>query len=317
MLKIAIVGTGIISGCHIDAIKQIPECELVALCDINEEKVKALAAENNVPYFLNYKDIPGAVDCDAVILNLPHGLHCEASVFFLDSGIHVLVEKPMANTTEECDKMIEAEKRSGKKLGIAHVQRFSLANQKIKEYIETGKLGKLCMYTEQRTINYFLDKRPRWFLDKKMAGGGIVMNYGAHAFDRIFSTTGAKLVSLDANCANPKNDFSVEGHAQIFAKFDNGMTAAITFSGYATSVWESMYFFTEGALRVKGGHGLEMNLDDGNGWVEVPDTKDGLVFVRELTEFCKYVKGEPSIIPTGEYSRQVIDAIEKVYEHIV
>lgn len=317
MLKIAIVGTGIISGVHIDSIGKLPDCELVALCDINEEKVKALALENNVPYFLNYKDIPGAVDCDAVILNLPHGLHCEASVFFLNHGINVLVEKPMANTVKECDIMLEAAKRNGKKLAIAHIQRFCTPNIIIKDYIDSGKLGKLCMYTEQRTINYFLDKRPRWFLDKKMAGGGIVMNYGAHALDKLFSLTGARPVSIDANCANIKNDFSVEGHAQIFAKFDNGMTASITFSGYTTSVWESIYYFTEGALRLRGSNDLEVNRDDGQGWVKVPNTFDGLDFVRELTEFCKFVNGEPSNIPDGEYSRDIIAAIEKVYEHIV
>ena len=318
MLKIAIVGTGIIANSHISALKHLPECKLVALCDINEEKVKALALENNVPYFLNYKDIPSSVDCDAVILNLPHGLHCEASIFFLDNGIHVLVEKPMANTVKECDLMMEAAERNGKKLAVAHIQRFFNANMVVKDYIESGKLGKLCMYTEQRTINYFLDKRPRWFLDKKMAGGGIVMNYGAHAFDKLFSVTGARPISIDANCANIKNDFSVEGHAQIFAKFDNGMTASITFSGYSTSVWDSIYYFTEGALRVCGSNILEINRGDGKGWVGVPEVNnDGLDFVRELEEFCKFVKGEPSNIPDGKYSRDIIAAIEKVYEHIV
>ena len=132
MLKIAIVGTGIIGLSHIDAIKQIKECELVCLCDVKEEVVKPLAEENNVPYVLDYKEIPGKIDCDAVILNLPHGLHCESTVFFLDNGINVFIEKPMANTTEECEIMIEAAKRNGK-------------SSPLKERYDSGELGKFCM----------------------------------------------------------------------------------------------------------------------------------------------------------------------------
>ena len=143
MLRIAIVGTGSIATAHISAIEKIPECKLVALCDLNEPKVKALSEKFGIPYFLDYKEIPTKVDCDAVILNLPHGLHMSASVFFLNSGIHVLVEKPMANTIEECDAMNEAAEKSGTKLAVAHIQRFFEANRTVKEIIDSGKLGKL------------------------------------------------------------------------------------------------------------------------------------------------------------------------------
>ena len=222
MLKIAIVGTGIIAGLHIDAITAHPECELVALCDINEAKLNELCEKQGVPGYTNYKDLPEAVDFDAVILNLPHGLHAEASIFFLEHGKHVFVEKPMANTTEECDAMLAAAERSGKKLAIGHVQRFFRPNRVVKEMIESGELGRLCMYSEQRSINYFLPNRPAWFTSKKMAGGGIIMNYGAHAFDKLFYVTGKRPVEIFANTANLINDKDVEGHAQIFENSKTG-----------------------------------------------------------------------------------------------
>ena len=129
MIKIAVVGTGIIGLDHLKAIRKSDKLELVAICDINEEKVSALAEEYGVPYFLDYKEIPKKTDAEAVILNLPHGLHCESTVFFLEAGLHVLLEKPMANTVAECDTMMAAEKRSGKKLAIGHIQRFLKANK--------------------------------------------------------------------------------------------------------------------------------------------------------------------------------------------
>ena len=258
MINIAIVGTGIIGLSHINAIKKVEGCRLSALCDIKEDVVKPLAEECGVPYFLNYKDIPGNVECDAVILNLPHGLHCESTVFFLDKGIHVLLEKPMANTVEECEQMIAAEKRSGKKLAIAHPQRYFDAAMKIKKIYESGELGKLSMIVEQRSINYFLDSRPRWFLSKKLAGGGIVMNYGAHALDKIKSITGAKVTKICANCDNFANDFDVEGHAQVFGRLSGGASFTLAFSGYTGCEYFDLFYFTNGCMRANGSSTIEV-----------------------------------------------------------
>ncbi len=314
MVKIAIVGTGIIASSHIAAINKLDGCELVALCDINEDRVKDIADKNGVPYFLDYKEIPSKTECDAVILNLPHALHAPASIFFLENGIHVLVEKPMANTVDECDAMIAAAEKSGKKLAVAHVQRFFKANRIIKDIVDSGRLGRLCMYDEQRSINYFLPSRPAWFTSKKMAGGGIVMNYGAHAFDKIFYITGARPVSIHANCANFINDRDVEGHAQIFAKFDNGCSASVTFSGYSDVVYEAYYYFTKGALKLTSTHKLEIKYEGRADWETVEDANDGEAFVREIEEFCKYIKGEPSEIPDGSYGKDIIELIEKAYK---
>jgi len=317
MLKVAIVGTGIIVKSHVKGISQLDDVELVAVCDINEEKAKAYSEECGVPYFLNYKDMPAAIDFDAVILNLPHGLHCEVSEFFLDAGKHVLCEKPMANSVEECKRMIAAAERNNKKLAIGHIQRYMESIGLVKQIYESGELGKLCMYTENRTVNYFDEKRPRWFLDKKMAGGGVVMNYGAHAFDKLFSIMGdVKIVSLDSQCGNYLNDATIEGHAQYFAKFDNGVTAAITFSGYTNTGYEAYYYFTKGALKVMN-HSIEINRGEGKGFEPYTPKEDTTSFAKQLDAFHKYIKGEPSDIPTPEYSRNVIASIEKVYKNIV
>ena len=313
MFKIAIVGTGAIAKSHIDAIKDLDSCELVALCDLNEERVSALAKECGVPYFLNYKDIPSSVECDGVILNLPHGLHAEASVFFLESGLNVLVEKPMANTVQECDVMNEAAVKSGKKLAVAHVQRFFGVNRRVKEIIDSGELGRPCMYLEQRSINYFLPNRPAWFTNKKMSGGGIVMNYGAHAFDRLFYTTGAKPVEVCGFCDNFINERDVEGHAQIMVKLDNGMSGSVTFSGYSTVAYEIYYYFTGGALKLDGTSNIYIKREGEREWQKI-ESQSCNTFAFEIDEFRKYCIGEDSEIPDYEYSRAIIESIEKAYK---
>ena len=313
MFKIAIVGTGAIVGCHLSAIDKLEDCELVALCDLNEERVKALAEEKGVPYFLDYKAIPDSVECDAVILNLPHGLHAPASIFFLEKGINVLVEKPMANTVAECDAMEAAAAKSGKKLAIAHVQRYFEVNKAIKKIIDGGELGRLCMYNEQRSINYFLPSRAPWFTSKKMAGGGIVMNYGAHAFDRACWTAGGNIVEVYGMCDNFINDRDVEGHAQIMAKLDNGVSLTVTFSGYSTVDYCIYYYFTKGALRVTGTSKVEIKRESDKEWTLVEVAPGGNEFKEEINEFHKYVLGQESNIPDCAYSRSIIEAITKAY----
>ena len=312
MLNIAIVGTGIIGNSHIKAIQELQDCRLCALCDVNEEVVAELSSQHNVPYFLDYKQIPGSVDVDAVILNLPHFLHCEASVFFLEHGIHVLVEKPMANTVEECDRMIEAAEKSGKKLAVGHVQRYFPTTQFVVDICASGKLGKLCMYTETRTINYFAENRPKWFLSKEKAGGGIVMNYGAHALDKLFTILGPQDVEITSAVGNIKNDADIEGHAQIVAKFSGGVSAAITFSGYSTSIFDTCYFFENGMVRVRGGIA---EVFDASGEMFQADLSQyhQNAMRWQIEEFCKYVNGEDSIVPDGHYGKAVIKAIEQIY----
>ena len=311
MLKIAVVGTGIIGLDHLKAINVSDELELVAVCDLNEEKVRAIAEEYGVPYFLDYKEIPDKTDAEAVILNLPHGIHCESTVFFLEAGLHVLLEKPMANTVAECDKMIEAEKKSGKKLAIGHIQRFLTANRLAKEYIESGKIGKLCMINDMRSINYFKPDRPRWFLSKKLAGGGIVMNYGAHSLDKFAYVTGERVEEISAACGNIKNGEDIEGHAQIFLKMSGGVTAAVTFSGYAPVGFETTYVGTTGAVKVMGVGRISVNVD--GKWEEIPDVYSGLPILAELTEFAKMIRGEENEMPDSAYGRAVIAAIEDIY----
>ena len=311
MKKIAIVGTGIIGLYHIKALMQVEGLCLCALCDVNEEAVKKLSEEYGVPYFTDYKEIPSNVDVDAVILNLPHHLHCESTVFFLEHGINVLVEKPMANTVEECDRMIEAAEKNNKKLAVGHPRSFSPRYIKIKELALSGKLGRFCMYLETRSENYFREARPKWFLDKEKAGGGVSRNFGAHAMDSLFHLLGPQDVKVSGTLANFKNDASIEGHAQFVVSFKDGSSAAITLGGYKYAPSYSEYFFTDGSIRIFDDGTLAYRT--GSEWVEIPkDENEKDTFVYQLEEFCKYLKGEESISPDGNYGRAIIAALEQL-----
>ncbi len=311
MIDIAVVGAGIIGADHLKAIEKNDNFRLVAVCDKNEERARRFAEGYGVPYFLDYRDIPLKTDAKAVILNLPHGLHCESAVFFLRSGLHVLLEKPMANTAEECEGMIEAERASGRKLGIGHVQRFFKVNRMVKEYVDSGRLGKLFAINEIRSVNYFSPDRPEWFFSKRMAGGGIVMNYGAHAFDKFLYVTGSRIERLWADLGNLTDGYEIEGHAQIFAVLEGGISATVTFSGYSSVGYETDYLFADGALKVTNGRSL--SVCESGVWKTVYDEPDGDFMLRQLNEFYKFITGKVSETPDGEYGKAIISAIEEVY----
>lgn len=310
-MNIAVVGTGIMGKSYLGAIKSIEGVNLAAICDINEELGKNLAKEYDTLFFSDYKEMAEKCHLDAVVVNLPHFLHKESAIYFLNKGLHVLMEKPMANTVEECEEMIEVAKRNNKKLAVGHIQRFFSSNIKMKEIIKEEKLGKLSMIEERRTINYFSENRPKWFLDKKASGGGIVMNYGAHAFDKFFYLCDVNDAEIVAVTDNIKTNDSIEGHAQIFAKLPCNVTATVTFCGYYSSGYEVTYYFTNGAARVIDTTILEINT---NGkWERIVDKDDVEAVYTQTQEFVKYINGEQSNIASAEYGRDIINIIEKIY----
>lgn len=168
------------------------------------------------------------------------------------------------------------------------------------------------MVTEFRTIDYFAENRPKWFLDKKLSGGGIVMYYGAHAMDKLFYILQCRPRKIYSVLDNIKNNATIEGHAQILAEFECGVSATVTFSGYINTGYESVYYFIEGALKIVGTH--QLFKQTGNVWVslELPETPGAIP--AQLDEFCKLIRGKNNEIPTAQYGADVIATIEQIYK---
>ena len=202
MFKIGLVGTGIIADFHKKAIDKNSEVIITAVCDIDIRKAENAAEGTNASVYTDYKEMAEKESLDCVILNLPHFLHRDVTVYFLNKGISVLVEKPMANTVAECEEMIEAANKTSAKFGIGHVQKYFDCYRMVKDIVDKNTLGKLCSITETRNIHYFTDVRPKWFLNKKLAGGGI----GSHVLDGLVQNDLA-LVQLDAGllCQSLRN----------------------------------------------------------------------------------------------------------------
>ncbi len=184
-VRLGIIGCGgIANGKHMPALKKIPEVEMVAFCDIIEERAQKAAKEYGEPgalVFTDYKELL-KLDLDVVHVLTPNKQHSFITVDALEAGKNVMCEKPMAINTAEAQKMLDAAKRTGKKLTIGYQNRFRPECLYLKKCIEAGDLGEI-YYARAQAIR----RRavPTWgvFLDAENQGGGPLIDIGTHALD--------------------------------------------------------------------------------------------------------------------------------------
>ena len=183
-LKIGLIGCGNMMATHASAVNMVEDVEIVAVCDIIPEHAKAVADVLNNPYITtNYEDLVDKVD--AVLIALPHDLHYECGMFFARKNKHILMEKPLCNTEEECLSLIETCEEKGVTLMCAYPVRFWPGIRKLKEMVDSGEYGKviqMSVWTEQLTGAELTDDKPHWLITSRI-GGGQLFSHGCHYVD--------------------------------------------------------------------------------------------------------------------------------------
>ncbi len=189
MLKFAQIGFGGLGKVHynnIDVIKEnVGDIELVALCDVDESQFTRQTETNlgkndisldfsKIHIYTDYKEMIEKEELDFVITALPTYLHAEVAIYAMDKGIHVFSEKPMALNLEDCQAMIDASKRNNVKLMIGQCLRFCPYWLKVKEFIDSGKYGKVVKAEFSRVSARPMDKWEDWMDDVEKSGGCIL-----------------------------------------------------------------------------------------------------------------------------------------------
>lgn len=186
VIKVGIIGCGgIANGKHMPSLKKVKDCEMVAFCDIVEERAIRAAKEfgtSEAKVFTDYKELLKLDEIDVIHVCTPNRSHSFITVDALEAGKHVLCEKPMAINSAEAKKMLDAAKRTGKKLSIGYQSRFRPDAQYLKKEAESGRFGDI--YYAKATA---LRRRavPTWgvFLNEYEQGGGPLIDIGTHALD--------------------------------------------------------------------------------------------------------------------------------------
>jgi predicted dehydrogenase len=245
-LKVGIIGCGgIATQKHMPSLAKLSSVEIVAFCDIIEEKAKAAEKEygsEGSRYYTDYRELLKDESIDVVHVCTPNKSHSFITVDALESGKHVMCEKPMAKTAADARAMVEAAKRTGKKLTIGYQNRFRADSQYLHAVCEKGDLGEV-YYAKAHAIR----RRavPTWgvFLNEEEQGGGPLIDIGTHALDltlwmmnnykpkAVMGTVYHKL-SGKRNAANAwgpwdPEKFTVEDSAFGFITMENGATIVL------------------------------------------------------------------------------------------
>jgi predicted dehydrogenase len=182
-IKAGIIGTGAVAElCHLPAAQHSPEIQVIALVDKNLERARSLAARFGVPQVMaDYHDLFGLVD--SVIIALPHYLHAAVSIEFLERGLAVLIEKPMALTIEEAKSIITAADVNGVALQAGHMYRFCNGARLVKRAIDESWLGTLQSFSLESGLVYNWPVASGFLFSKAQAGGGVLVDTGSHMLD--------------------------------------------------------------------------------------------------------------------------------------
>ncbi|MBR5742859.1 MAG: Gfo/Idh/MocA family oxidoreductase [Clostridia bacterium] len=241
-VKVGIVGCGgIANGKHMPSLKKCENVEMVAFCDIIEERAVKAAAEygaKGARVFTDYRALLEMKDVEVVHVLTPNYKHAEISIAALDAGKHVMCEKPMATTSAEARAMCEAARRNGKKLTVGYQSRSNPAYQYAHNLVAAGKIGEV-YYIKAPQIR----RRgvPVWgvFMDGEKQGGGPMIDIGTHSIDAalyvannydVASVTGVvnnklKYYAKDNGDWGPWGEdrpFTVEDSAMGLVRFRNG-----------------------------------------------------------------------------------------------
>jgi predicted dehydrogenase len=196
---------------HVGVLAELPQVELVGIVDVDPERIRQLAETYNTSGFTDYRDLLGEVD--VVSVAVPTVMHYGVAREFLDAGVHVLIEKPIAPTLAEAEELFELADRRGVMLHVGHVERFNGAVQELKNIVRDPIL------IECRRMGPF---------QSRVQEDGVVLDLMIHDLDIVLNLVGCRVHHISAVGAAVLSD--VEDVANVQLWFDDGCLATITAS---------------------------------------------------------------------------------------
>ena len=326
-VRIALVGCGRISVNHFDAYRKVDGLQLVAVCDVVEDRARAAAQANGVPAFTSYEEMLHGVACDAVAICTPSGLHPQRGVIAAKLGKHVITEKPMAISLAAADELVQACDAADVHLFVVKQNRLNPPIQLLKRAIDKGRFGRL--YLANTTVRWtrpqeYYDQAPwrgTWEFD-----GGAFMNQASHYVDLIQWLVGP-VESVLAKTATLARRIEAEDTGIAVLKFRNGAlgTIEVTMLTYPKNLEGSITILGEkGSAKISGTavNRVETwqfaDYDDDDKLVEAATTNPPNVYgfghEAYYRNVLKVLRGEATPDTDGRAGRKSLELILGIYE---
>ncbi len=308
MHRIGIIGAGFIGEGHAEAIAAVPGVELAASSRTQRTELDAFVARYGGAGYTDYRQILERRDVEAVCIALPHHLHTEAVELAAAAGKHIFLEKPMAPTPEECDRILAVVARAGVKLMLAHTTRFIPACARAKALLASGELGEVVAGRCAMIKQWEVPNRRPWHRDRSL-GGGMWLTNGVHLVDRMMWFADRPVRSVRAVLGTRAHDQSADDAATAFLIFEGGATAAIFLFGYRSGAddQETEVLATAGHLRFELTSGLHIGRN--NRWELVEGTAGPWkppAMIGQWEAFRRYLDDEVECPVSGAVAREVM-----------
>lgn len=284
-IKTALVGCGKVGRIHAAALGKLAEAEFTAVCDFSRERAEAFARDFGARPFTDLAEMFRTTGVEALLIATPHPLHAEAVIAAAEAGAHSLVEKPLAASLDDCDRMLAAVRKAGVKLGVISQRRLYEPVQRMKQAIDAGKIGRpilgtFQMYSWRDEAYYASDPwRGKWATE----GGGVLVNQSPHQLD-ILQWLMGPIEEISGYWANLNHPYiEVEDTAVATVRFRSGGLATIT-----TSLSQRPGLFTK--VHIHGSNGASVGVE----------TDRGATFVAGMSEIAEPPLNDVWSIPGEE-----------------
>ena len=325
MRNFVIYGCGMIANVHALAIKSLKDAILLGCADVKTDAAKSFAEKYHINHYETIEDVLADKQVDVVCICTPSGTHAQLAITFLNAGIHVVVEKPMAINTRDCDRIIEASEKSGAKIMVISQLRTSPDILRAREIVQSGVLGKLVLcdlhMKYYRSKEYYNNSwRGTWEMD----GGGALMNQGIHGVDLLQYIVGP-VKNIKSIVKTLVHKIETEDTVVSVVEYENGALGVI-----------------EATTAVNPSFDREIKIHGTNGYMEICDNcmqrfvVDGTEndckkydsvgtsndpaavkyyeHAKQLTIFMNVLEGKDEEYVNGYEGRKAVDIIERVYK---
>ena len=293
MIKVGVIGTGEMGQNHVRIYSEMDDVELFGISDVNEVQVNQIAKKYNTKPFTEYAKL---LDCglNAVSIAVPTTLHTQVVLDSIAAGVNVLVEKPIADTIENADKMITAASDAKLILMVGHVERFNPAITKMKEIIDEGSIGKILSISTRRVG----PSNPR------IQDVGIILDLGVHDIDIISYLYNANALKVYTVAGSESH--SQEDHASILLEFDGNRSGVVETNWFTPHKVRKMAVVGVSGVAYLDYIDQTVSIHDGK-WIREAKIENAEPLKIELKHFIDVVRTGNETLVTGEDGKQALE----------
>jgi phthalate 4,5-cis-dihydrodiol dehydrogenase len=311
MLNVGIIGAGFFGERHAEAIAAVDGVRLVAASRTDPAALGAFVRRFGGQGYLDNQKLLADPAVDAVVIATPHHLHTTGVFAAAKARKHILLEKPMAPTLDECDQIIRAAADANVKLMAGHTSHFFPAYQFAKELIVSGEMGEVVLGSSTMSKFWFEPNRQPWHLDRA-TGGGMWMTAGMHCLDRLTWLVDSPIQTVTAQFDTRFHEQRADDVGMIFLRYANGAAGTVISTGYHTGAPKHVTELTctKGMLNISA-QGVTVGRDEQ--WQLINESvgsdQAAAALENEWRAFLEAVEtdGQPAV--TGDFARHIMAAV--------